>query len=589
MAAKKQEREPSAAEDAAAAAERGELEAALGLLLEAWRAKRHERLAALIDLLDAKLAKGRPEPSAGKTIAERQVAWLASEQKATEAERSSLLKTLVEPKRSALAERLRRIDAWPEDPRTGMALTKLFEAGYGRGKYGHWLWRDFSRLIIKEGDPRTLAILRKNDSVQRRGAPFVNAGVNRNNVFGKCAFEIGKRIEVEPLRPEEEEACARMEALFAAEQGKKAANEKTAEDFLRRIREAPADDGLRQVFADWLLERGDERGELINLQLARAAGQKPSAAALKRENALLRAHEKEWIGAIEPALLKDGRVFERGFLQACRTRVGDRRIAESMVGLSEWATVERLDLRGWKIVNRNELILHPVMRALREVEGVWVDLLRDAAKRELPFERVVFEGGEGYDSGGVAEKIEAIGTSASFPALKCLGFESTRMESRKLKAFLESPLGRRLDSLDVTVGNRWQPQPASIETLSLWVVAAMSAGGGTKSFSIAGDSEDGWRLALERDPSGRFSRMEARFGWSRPRRNPMSGTEGSPLSRLRALVAPLALTRLTVTSKVAIGTAADAAALKKALEAKSAELVLAIPDASEIATTNAKS
>ena len=69
----------------------------------------------------------------------------------------------------------------------------------------------------------------------------------------------------------------------------------------------PSDDGPRQVLADALLERGDPRGELIALQLARARGE-PTVAA--RETALLREHASEWAGELARAGTV---VFERGF------------------------------------------------------------------------------------------------------------------------------------------------------------------------------------------------------------------------------------------------------------------------------------
>ena len=53
---------------------------------------------------------------------------------------------------------------------------------------------------------------------------------------------------------------------------RKVAVAKTAEDFYAEIWAKPKDDGPREVFADWLIEQGDPRGELIALQIARARG-----------------------------------------------------------------------------------------------------------------------------------------------------------------------------------------------------------------------------------------------------------------------------------------------------------------------------
>ena len=68
-------------------------------------------------------------------------------------------------------------------------------------------------------------------------------------------------------------------------------------DMLRAIREAPEDDTPRLVYADWLQERGDPRGELIAVQCALhgLSPADPRRAKLEgREEELLDAHEARW-------------------------------------------------------------------------------------------------------------------------------------------------------------------------------------------------------------------------------------------------------------------------------------------------------
>jgi uncharacterized protein (TIGR02996 family) len=68
--------------------------------------------------------------------------------------------------------------------------------------------------------------------------------------------------------------------------------------FLQAIRESPDDDTPRLVFADWLSERGNVRGEFIRVQceLARMAEDDPGRPALaEREKELLAAHQREWL------------------------------------------------------------------------------------------------------------------------------------------------------------------------------------------------------------------------------------------------------------------------------------------------------
>src|SRR5207245_10870265 len=78
------------------------------------------------------------------------------------------------------------------------------------------------------------------------------------------------------------------------------------EGFLRAIIEEPGDVGLRLIYADWLEERGDPRGEFIRVQcqLEEVEEDDPRLAELQaRQRELLAAHEGEWLGEL------DGRVW----------------------------------------------------------------------------------------------------------------------------------------------------------------------------------------------------------------------------------------------------------------------------------------
>src|SRR5450755_1239427 len=85
--------------------------------------------------------------------------------------------------------------------------------------------------------------------------------------------------------------------------------------FLQAILEAPDDDFSRLVFADWLEEHSDPRGEFIHLQcrLALMDADDLSRSDLEaRECELLRLHQDEWLGPLRPLLC--GWTFRRGFL-----------------------------------------------------------------------------------------------------------------------------------------------------------------------------------------------------------------------------------------------------------------------------------
>ncbi len=109
-------------------------------------------------------------------------------------------------------------------------------------------------------------------------------------------------------------------------------------ELLRRVLDAPDDDGARLVYADWLQERADPRGELIILQLKkRTAPLSPDEA--EREAALIEAHADAWQGRL--GSITQFVEFEGGFLHGCSLR-------EVPVWASrqpEWRTVRHLGVQ----------------------------------------------------------------------------------------------------------------------------------------------------------------------------------------------------------------------------------------------------
>jgi uncharacterized protein (TIGR02996 family) len=84
-----------------------------------------------------------------------------------------------------------------------------------------------------------------------------------------------------------------------------------AAELVAQVVAAPDDDAPRLVYADWLIERGDPLGELIQLQCRLALADESNRRAMRiAENKLLAAHHAAWI---EPllAVLPDQRPYER--------------------------------------------------------------------------------------------------------------------------------------------------------------------------------------------------------------------------------------------------------------------------------------
>jgi uncharacterized protein (TIGR02996 family) len=80
---------------------------------------------------------------------------------------------------------------------------------------------------------------------------------------------------------------------------------------LAAIRAAPDDDAPRLVYADWLTERGDPRGEYIALACAFAKSH--DAEVRRRADALEKAHKSAWLARL-PVWARAEATLARGFV-----------------------------------------------------------------------------------------------------------------------------------------------------------------------------------------------------------------------------------------------------------------------------------
>lgn len=170
---------------------------------------------------------------------------------------------------------------------------------------------------------------------------------------------------------------ATLEALapVVRERARDAAAARDAESFLASIYENPRDDSERLVFADWLTERGDPRGELIALQIA---GRDP-----ERVRKLLRQHEKEWLPPIfrRVAMKKVG--WERGFPARIDLKQSGLEATDPAL-----RTVEDL---GWDWAADPSFLRLPALRALRAMDGPAVITLL-TMKQPPALERLELQG-----------------------------------------------------------------------------------------------------------------------------------------------------------------------------------------------------
>jgi uncharacterized protein (TIGR02996 family) len=125
------------------------------------------------------------------------------------------------------------------------------------------------------------------------------------------------------------------------------------EQLLAAVYANPGDLEARQVYADWLQERGDPRGELIILQSAARTPERE-----ERERQLVETYAESWHGRL--AKITTWVEYEYGFLARC----GINSFPAWAIGQREWATVKHLGCsEGWQR-DLAQLITHPVMKSL---------------------------------------------------------------------------------------------------------------------------------------------------------------------------------------------------------------------------------
>jgi uncharacterized protein (TIGR02996 family) len=148
--------------------------------------------------------------------------------------------------------------------------------------------------------------------------------------------------------------------------------------FLRAIRAAPDDDLPRLIYADYLDDHGDPRGEFIRIQIERPRLPRddPRRPELKgREDELLRRHREEWEGPL--AAVVSHAVFRRGFVDDVLV------MAEAFVAhartLFDWAPIRTVKLRG-TFRNVGAILKRPELAALTGLDLCFDHLdSRDAA------------------------------------------------------------------------------------------------------------------------------------------------------------------------------------------------------------------
>lgn len=321
------------------------LDAALESLVSAWRARPAVELAAAITALGARLDADQ-SPLGGKTPGEREEQWRAKAGQNKAAQLSQLLATVTDTKGSdQTRERLQVLLANGNDPRLTDRIAQMLLVPPYNGSVSRTtpFWKLVFERLAKLGDPRVVALARRLPEAWKvkELSDYEREALNKRLKTALPAITAAWPA-VPVLDAGELETLTKVNAAISdsSQRAAEAAapSKRSREELLRAVYESPADDAPRLVFADFLQEQGDPRGEFITLQFKKRDA-KLTRDEATREKELLAEHGRSWLGAIEKKVNKGGMVFERGFLSVCK--------ASAVDSSWEWSTVRELETAGF--------------------------------------------------------------------------------------------------------------------------------------------------------------------------------------------------------------------------------------------------
>lgn len=225
-----------------------------------------------------------------------------------------------------IAQVVERLEPWAkssraDDPRLAKALEPIIELVTWSSDGSKPAWRAIFAAVSASNDARFREL---------------NPGFKVRPLMQEWLVSAWKKAVAKlPEKTGTRDDDAKWKAALDALPKKKApSGAKDEAALLADVYARPHEDGPRLVYADFLQERGDPRGEFITLQCG--------ARDEKKERTLLKAHEKKWLGALAPALAKDVE-FRRGFPAKGRAKFRAQADAEKYGLLPEWATFEELE------------------------------------------------------------------------------------------------------------------------------------------------------------------------------------------------------------------------------------------------------
>lgn len=296
-------------------------------LLGAWHAAPNVGVFGLLEVASARVAK-EVEPED----------FLAAASRRDVRELPALIAGVQAHTSAVARERAEALATWPMDPRTAPGLLQLVLRSQLRGRTTRPFWTIVFRIIHRRFHPGVAAAVAAIDAAEL-GGDFGDYVQMKLESIRRRLASASASDEEEGLDPAASMLVAQIRAKLGIDEAAAAA--KSLQQFIEEIWAAPLDDGLREVFADWL--RDDPRAELIMLQLTRRR-RGLDAAAQKREAALLKAHARAWMGPLDPVVDRKAWRFEGGFLHACKVDARQLANLPALMTHPAWATVREYQL-----------------------------------------------------------------------------------------------------------------------------------------------------------------------------------------------------------------------------------------------------
>jgi len=297
----------------------GDWEGGLGALNALWAETRCPGLAAEIERLSAHALASRPPlelPDTGPRAAARKALQTAWEKRCAEGALVGLERLLAVIREGTVPDIRARFDRLRErapDPRVTLLVERFASELHLRSDQARAMWTAFFRLVVHTGDPRARPHLERlaglaREVLAKSYEPFEDYLVQQVPRVLEKLPAAGAFAGLEQLRAE-------VDALLAAPFAEVAAPKTPVERLEAQVLERPSDLDAIRVWADALLEAGDDRGTFVTLQLT--AEERPlTAKEAKLEARLLKANRLSWLGQAGAILETKTATFRRGLLDS---------------------------------------------------------------------------------------------------------------------------------------------------------------------------------------------------------------------------------------------------------------------------------